>query len=55
MNNHGIYGYLTKKEDNLLAVIPAISIGLFVGAGLIYYFALGERPRKLQPWEKRQF
>ena len=55
MNNHGIYRYLTKKEDNLLTVMPVISISLFVGAGLIYYFVLGKRPRKPQPWEKKQF
>jgi hypothetical protein len=54
LNNHGIYRYLTKQEDNLLTEINVISLSLFAGAGLIYYFILGERPRKPQPWEKSQ-
>jgi len=54
LNNHGIYRYLTKQEDNLLTEITVTAFGLFVGSGVIYSFVLRE-PRKSQPWEKKQF
>ncbi len=54
LNNHGIYRYLTKQEDNLLTEITVAAFSLFVGSGLIYSFVLRE-PRKPQPWEKKQF
>jgi hypothetical protein len=55
LNNHGTYRYLTKQEDNLLTEISVVAFSLFVCSGLIYYFILGERPTKSQPWEKKQF
>ena len=55
LNNHGSYRYLTKQEDTLLTEISVVAFSLFACSGLIYYFILGEWPRKPQPWEKKQF
>jgi hypothetical protein len=54
-NNHGTYRYLTKQEDNLLTETTALAFGLAVFSGLIRYFILGEKVKKPQPWEKKQF
>jgi hypothetical protein len=54
LNNHGSYRYLTKQEDNTLTMLTVVAFSLFICAGVIYFVVLGE-PRKLQPWEKKQF
>jgi hypothetical protein len=46
LNNHGIYRYLTKQEDNLLTETTVIAFGLAVCSGLIRYFILGEKDKK---------
>jgi len=54
-NDHGHAFYLTKAEDTGLTKLKIIAFSLFVCSGVVYYFILGERPRKQRPWEKKQF
>jgi hypothetical protein len=54
-NDHGRAFYLTKAEDTRLTELTISALGLFGCAGVVYYFILGERTRKAQPWDKKQF
>ena len=54
-NDHGHAFYLTKAEDTRLTKLKIIAFSLFACSGVIYAFILGERSKKPQPWEKKQF
>jgi hypothetical protein len=54
-NTHGHTVYLTAAENARLTKLAALAIGLFACSGVIYYFILGERQRKPQPWDKKQW
>ena len=54
MNNHGIYRYLTKQEDDVLTETTVVAFSLLACGGVIYSLVLGE-PKKPKPWEKKQF
>jgi hypothetical protein len=54
-NTHGHVVYLTQSEDALLTKLEVAAFGLFACSGVICYFILGERFRKPQPWEKKQY
>ena len=54
LNNHGIYRYLTKREDNFLTELTVVAFSLLICSGVIYSVVLRE-PRKPRPWEKKQF
>ncbi len=54
-NTHGHVVYLTKTEDTRLTKLTIIAFSLFASSGVIYYVILGERHRKPQPWDKKQW